>query len=159
MAAGQCTVYNGAYEELMDSANTQWDDATAGAFMWVLAYDAYIPNIAHSTVNDLGVAGTGWISTGDGAPINITTRAVTVSATPNITGLVSDTADFDPGALGVTITNAKYLVCVRPVVAGTVATTSRLIFYHALDTITTVSSINDIFNITMPTGGWITFTQ
>jgi len=157
MAIGAVTKYNQMESVLLASANRQWDDATAGSSMFVLAKNTYTFDATDTTVADLGTAGVDWINSGDGAPINLTTPTIDAATTAGSTYLDSDSANF-----GTTVTiTAKFLICVQPVSAGTVASTSKLLWCIDLDdssgTASKSSSASD-FVINTPTNGWIKFT-
>jgi len=151
MALGTVTKYNQLESVLFGTAGRQWDDATAGSLMWCLADETYTPSAAHTTTNDIGAA---LKTSGDGAPVNLTTPAIDKTTTAGTTYYDADDADFGSS---VTITE-KYLICVQPVTAGTFsATTSKLLFYIDLNTASgssTVSSVASIFKIFAPTNGW-----
>lgn len=154
MAVGATQIYDAGHSLLLADTGVPWDAAAAGSYMFCLAKASYTPADTHTTVADLGVSDTDYIATGDGAPINATTRAINQSVAT--TYLDSDAADF--GA-AVTVT-AKYLVCVQPVVAGTFASTSKLVFYIDLNSGGgSLSSVSDAFKISPHANGWLSFNQ
>lgn len=151
MAVGTVTKYNGFEKTIEDYALRQWNDPTAGNLMWVLGTAAYTPSAAHATVSDLGGA---YITSGNGAPQNVTTPVLDNTTTAGSTYYSADDANFGSS---VTIT-AKYLICVQPVTAGTIASTSKLLFYVDLNTASgsaTVSSTAASFIVYKPTNGWL----
>lgn len=127
MAIGAVIKYNQLESILFGDAGRQWDNATAGSCMFCLADETYPPDITDTTTTDVGAA---LITAGDGAPVNVTTPALDKTTTPGTTYYDADPADFgDP----VTI-DAKYLICVQPVTAGTFsATTSKLVWFADLN--------------------------
>lgn len=154
MPAGTVTKYNGMESELMLDAERQFDDATAGSLMFILADNTYTPLATHVLASDL----TGVITAGDGAPINLTTPVIDKTTLAGSTFIQSDDANF-----GATVTiTAKYLICVKPVVAGTFdGASDKLLFYGDLDTTnstTSKSSSASDFVILMPSNGWMKFT-
>jgi len=150
MAIGTVTKYNSLEKTIFDTANRQWNDATAGNIMFCLCTNAYTPSATHSTTANLA----GTITSGNGAPIAATALAIDNTTTAGTT--YYDSADADFGS-SVTIT-AKYLVCVQPVTANTFSTsTSKLLWYVDLDTASgsaSVSSTASIFKINAPNLGW-----
>lgn len=151
MAIGSVVKFNKMQSNLMKAAGRQWDDAAGGNVMFVLASATYVPAAANATLADVGA---NYITTGNGAPINATTVALDDVTTPDSVYLDSDAADF--GA-AVTVT-AKYLIAVQPVAAGTIAATSKLLWYVDLDTTSTsseVSSTSAVFKINPPANGWV----
>jgi len=150
MSLGTVTKYNSLEKALFDTANRQWNDATAGNIMFCLCGNAYTPAATHDETADL----TDLITSGDGAPIAATTPAINNTTTPGTTYYDSDDANF--GA-AVTIL-AKYLIAVQPVTAGTFsATTGKLLFYVDLDTTSSsaeVSSTASDFVVYAPNNGW-----
>ncbi|NQZ53190.1 MAG: hypothetical protein HRT93_02940 [Piscirickettsiaceae bacterium] len=150
MAIGTVTPFNKFQGNLLKSAYRNWDDAASGNVMFVLADASYVINVTHQTVASLGA---NYISAGDGAPIEAGGVAVDDVITAGVAYLQSNAADF--GSV-VTIV-AKYLIAVAPVVAGTLASTSRLLWYVDLDTSNSsaeVSSTDAAFKINQPTNGW-----
>lgn len=150
MTVGTVTKYNSLEKTLFDTANRQWNDATAGNIMFCLCSSAYTPAASHSTTADL----TGLISAGDGAPIAATSLAINNTTTPSTTYYDSDDANF-----GATVTiTAKYLVAVQPVTANTFSdSTGKLLFYVDLNTAggsATASSTASDFLIYAPANGW-----
>ncbi len=157
MAIGTVTKYNQWEDITGGAANRQWDDATAGNIMFVLAKASYTPSAAHTTVANIGIADVDYIATGDGAPIAATTLDVDATTTPGTTYYDSDAANF--GA-NVTI-SAKYLIAVQPVTAGTFASTAKLLWYVDLDTTSTsseVSSTASTFSVDASVNGWLSST-
>jgi len=154
MAVGTVTKYNSLEKQISDTANRQWNDATAGNIMFMLVSAAYTPAETHSTTADVTTASGVMITAGDGAPLAATTLAIDNTTTPGTTFFGSADANF--GA-AVTIT-AKFLVAVQPVTAGTFsATTSKLLWYVDLNTATagsTVTSTASDFIVYKPTNGW-----
>lgn len=153
MPIGSVTKYNVMEKTLMEDGSRQWDDATAGSNMFILADNTYAIDATDATVVDL----LGVITAGDGAPINLATPAIDETTTPGTTFLDSDSANF--GA-SVTIT-AKFLICIQPAVAGTYATTAKLLWVVDLDTTsssTSQSSTASDFSVVTPTNGWVSFT-
>jgi hypothetical protein len=150
MAVGTVTKYNLLEKQLFDTANRQWNDATAGNIFFCLCSSAYTPVATHSTTNDLA----GLIASSDGAPIAATGLTIDGATTPGTTYFDSSDASFGSS---VTIT-AKWLICVQPVAANTFsATTSKLLWYCDLNTAggsSTVSSVASDFQIYAPTNGW-----
>lgn len=153
MAVGTVTPYNQLETVLFGTSGRQWDDATPGNIMFVLAKYTYTPAVTHATLADVGTAGVGYITSGDGAPLSAESLALDAATTPGTTYYASNDADF---GTSVTIT-AKYLLAVQPVSAGVIASTSKLLWYVDLDDNTTSSSITTAatsFNVAMPTNGW-----
>jgi hypothetical protein len=149
MAIGTVTKYNQFLDVIMGTDNRQWDDVSAGSGMFVLVTNGYTPAATHTTAADLGV---NVITSGDGAPINVASAAVNNST--GTTWLTSANASFGSP---VTII-AKYLICVQPVVAGTYASTAKLLWYLDLDTTsssTSVSSTNSEFSVNVSANGWV----
>jgi hypothetical protein len=151
MALGTVDNYNQMLDVLMSDVNRNWDDATAGSNMFVLATSAYTPVATHTTGADLGA---NVITSGDGAPINVPSPAVNqlVAAT----WLTSGNADF-----GSTVTiTAKWLICVQPVTAGTYASTAKLLWYVDLNVGSglSLSSTASEYRILVPTNGWLDIT-
>lgn len=155
MALGAVTKFNQMESVLLANADRQWDDATAGSCMFVLAKDTYTVAATHTTISNVGIADTDYIATGDGAPVAVATPTIDATTTPGTTYLDSDPANF-----GSTVTiTAKYLLCVQPVVAGTVASTSKLLWYVDLETLGgSKSSTSSDFLINQPANGWLDFT-
>lgn len=156
MAIGTVKRYNQMENILMGDAGRQWDDATAGSCMFVLAKNTYAIDVTDTTLADVGTGDTDWIETGDGAPINVTTPDVDDTTTAGITFLDSDAANF--GA-SVTVT-AKFLLCVQPVAPGTIASTSKILWAVDLDTTdgtTSKSSSASDYVINPPANGWIKY--
>lgn len=151
MAVGTITKYNSFEKSVFDTANRQWNDATAGNIMFCLCSNAYTPSATHSTTANLS----GLITAGDGSPIAATGLAIDNTTTPGTTYYNSDDANF---GVSVSIT-AKYLVCVQPVTANTFsATTSKLLWYVDLDVSSStaqVSSTVAAFTVFHPTNGWL----
>lgn len=157
MAFGTITKFNQFESILIGDAGRQWDDATAGSCMFVLAKNTYTPDATHTTLANVGVADTDYITTGDGLPINLTNPVIDDTTTAGSTYLDSDPANF---GVSVTIT-AKYLMCVQPVVAGTSTTTDKLLWYVDLDDASGTASLAAIasdFVINAPINGWVKFT-
>jgi len=140
---------------MLSDASRQWDDATAGNIMYVLADETWTPLATHTTTNDVGTTGAAVLTVaGDYNHLAATTLAVDAATTAGTSYLQSDAANF--GA-SVSIT-AKYLIAIQPVVANTYALTSKLLWYVDLDdttTGTTVSSVSSNFAINQPTNGWV----
>lgn len=137
-------------KQIGDTANRQWNDATAGNVMWCLCGGGYAPTATHTTTANL----TDLIAAGDGAPMNATGLAIDNTTTAGTTYYDSDDVNF-----GATVSiTAKYLIAVQPVTAGTFsATTSKLLFYIDLDNSTgwaEVSSSAAEFVIQAPANGW-----
>jgi len=154
MAIGVVTKYNGLETTLFGTAGRQWDDATAGSNMFILADNTYIPSATHSTTSQL----LGVITTGAGAPIAVPAPVLDSASVVGTTSFASGAANF--GA-NVTIT-AKFLICVQPVTANTfLGTTDKLLWYVDLDTTNTTtsqSSTNSNFIINQPANGWYSIT-
>jgi len=153
MAIGSVKKYNGLTKKLMSDANRQWDDATAGSCMFILADNSYTFDATDITAADLA----GVITVGDGAPINITTPTLNDTTTAGSTFIDSDDADW---GTPVTIT-AKWIICVQPVTAGTYASTAKLLFAFDLDNSSGSAEITitaNEFKYLAPTNGWIKFT-
>jgi len=151
MAIGQVTKYDKLQSHLIKYPERHWDDPTAGNVMWLLATKDYTPDVTHDTVADLS---SDYISAGDGAPINATSLDVDDATTAGVTYLDSALVNFGEA---VSIT-AKYLVAVKPATPGTLAGTSKLLFYVDLNTDSTsaeVSSIASAFKINAPANGWV----
>jgi hypothetical protein len=160
MAAGTVQLYNTAYETLFQDATRQWDDATAGNIMWMLADDSYTPADTHATTTNV----TNQVITGDAVPINATNLVVT--DTPGTAAQTFFQAGCSTGATEVSWgtavdISARWLICVQPVAAGTFsATTSKLIFYVDLNTATgNLTSTSGEFTINMPSDGWFYISQ
>lgn len=151
MALGTVDNYNQMASILLANANRDWDNATAGSNMFVLATSSYTPSASHTTGADLGA---NVITSGDGAPINVTAPSVTQVGSS--AWLASGEANFGSA---VTIT-AKYLICVQPVTAGTYASTAKLLWYVDLNVGAglSLSSTSSEYRILQPTNGWIDFT-
>lgn len=151
MAIGQVTKYNGFQKNLMKANGRQWDDPAVGNLMFVLATEAYTPSAAHETAANIGAA---LITTGPGAPINLTGQSIDDTTTPGRIYFDSNPANFGSN---VTI-SAKYLICVQPITPGTFANTAKLLWYVDLNTLTPTSianSINSVFRIDPPENGWL----
>jgi hypothetical protein len=150
MALGTVTKYNSLEKTLFDTANRQWNDATAGNIMFCLCGNGYTPAAAHDETADLSDL----ITAGDGAPIAATGLAIDNTTTAGTTYYDADAANF--GA-AVTV-SAKWLICVQPVTANTFsATTSKLLFYVDLNTSSgsaEASSTASDFRIDPPANGW-----
>ncbi len=150
MALGTVTKYNSLEKTLFDTANRQWNDATAGNIMFCLCGNGYTPAATHDETADLADL----ITSGDGAPIAATALAIDNTTTAGTT--YYDSADANFGS-AVTIL-AKYLICVQPVTANTFsATTSKLLWYVNLDTTNgtaEVSSTASDFVVYAPANGW-----
>jgi len=150
MTVGTVTKYNSLEKTIIADANRQWDDATAGNMLFVLAGSGYTPSATHSTTADL----TNVITAGDGAPIAATGLAIDNTTTAGTT--YYDSADANFGS-AVTIT-AKYLIAIQPATANTYnSSTGKLLFYVDLDTTSgsaTVSSTASDFIVYAPTNGW-----
>lgn len=127
MSVGQVQLYNHCFERLCQNADVQWDVTTAGNWCWLLAKSTYTPADTHTTVADLGVAGTDWINTGDGAPLE---RGTTSVAIDNATGVIQFKAGNANFGSAVTIT-AKYLVLCQGNSAS-VSGTDIILFYQDL---------------------------
>ena len=151
MAIGDVVLYDGAIKQISDTANRQWNDATAGNIMWCLCDNTYTPAFTHSTTTDLGAS---VITAGDGAPIAATSLSESSVITAGSTYFDSANVTF---TLAGTIT-PKYLVCVQPVTADTFsATTSLLLFYVDLNTASasaTQSMGAPNYTIYTPGNGW-----
>ena len=151
MAAGAVKKFNGLESELMEDAERQWDDATAGSMMFILADNTYVFDATHILASEL----VGVITAGDGAPINLTTPVIDKTTLPGTTFLQADDANF--GA-AVTIT-AKFLICVKPVVAGTFdGSSDKLMWCADLDdssSSASKSSVASDFSLTQPVNGWV----
>lgn len=150
MTVGTVTKYNSLEKTIAADANRQWDDATAGNMLFVLAGAGYTPSAAHALTSDL----TNVITSGDGAPIAATGLAIDNTTTAGTT--YYDSADANFGA-AVTIT-AKYLIAVQPATANTYnSSTGKLLFYVDLDNTNgsaTVSSTASDFIVYAPANGW-----
>lgn len=153
MAISSVIKFNQLESVLMSTATRQWDDATAGSCMFILADNTYTPNATHTTAASL----LGIITAGDGAPINVSAPAIDATTFPGSTFLNSGAANF---GVAVTIT-AKYLICVQPVTAAAfLGTTDKLLWYVDLDdTSTTASKASTAsdFSINPPVNGWFKF--
>lgn len=125
MSVGQVQVYDQCFQRLTLDAGTQWDVAGSTSFAFVLALSSYTPSDAHTTVADLGTAGVDWINSGDGSPIAIPTRSITMLS--GATRFLAGNANFGSS---VTIT-AKYLIAVEGDAAG-VLSTDELLWYQDL---------------------------
>jgi len=134
-----------------------WDAPDAGAFMFVLASSAYTPVFTHNDMTDV----TGEIVAGDGAPIDVANRSITVSGSPTRTRYNSDDANF---GTSVTVT-AKYLLCVKPATPGSFVNdaTTELVWYVDLEVASPnpgdPASVSSDFRINQPTEGWFTAHQ
>jgi len=154
MTVGATQLFDAAFDAVLSAnAGTQWDDATLDSFAFILVKSTHTPLDTDTTVADLGVAGTDWIETGDGAPIESTTRVVTQTGADTF----YDSADANYGA-SVTVT-AKYLVCIKGD-KDLVLSTDKLIFWIDMETGGgSVSSTNSTFNLQAPTNGWFKTAQ
>lgn len=103
MAVGAVTKYNQFLDVIMGAADRQWDDATTGSAMFILATNAYTPVATHTTAANLS----GVIASGDGGPVNVSSPAINNSS--GTTWINSGNADF---GTPITVT-AKYLICRR----------------------------------------------
>jgi len=153
MSIGAVTKFNQLESIILGDADRQWDDAAAGSCMFILADNTYAFDATDTTAADLS----GVISAGDGAPINVTTPTIDDATTAGSTYIDSDDADW---GTPVTIT-AKWIICVQPVVAGTYASTAKLLWAFDLDN--TSGSADrvvtaDEFKYLVPVNGWIKFT-
>jgi len=151
MAAGTFTLYDGAGDLMFKAADSQWDDATAGEFMWALCTSAYTPVVTHADMTDI----TGEIvPTADGDPQNTGARSITT--TGSIQYFSCGDANF--GA-AVTIT-AQYLLLIKPATAATFVNdaTCKLVGYCDLNVGgSDLSSTAGDFVVTEPTSpstGW-----
>lgn len=152
MAIGTVTKYNQWEDVTGGDASRQWDDATAGSVMFVLAKATYTPAATHTTVANIGTSDVDYIETGDGAPIAATTLDIDATTTAGTAYYDSDAANF--GA-SVTVT-AKYLIAVQPVTANTFASTAKLLWYVDLDSGGgSVSSTASTFSVDAATNGWV----
>lgn len=147
-------LYNSGYEALMQDGLSG-----AGTLMWVLVENDYNPDLTDTTGADF--AGNELVA--PGAPINATN--VLITKTPGLgiesffqagsaagTGIV----EFGPGVM-----TYRYLCLVRPVGAGTYATTSELIFY--IDLIDSdsndVTASGEYVTVNMANSGWFKMVQ
>lgn len=152
MAIGTVTKYNQWEDVTGGDADRQWDDATAGSIMFVLAKSTYTPAATHTTVANIGTSDVDYIETGDGAPIAATTLDIDAATTAGTAYYDSDAANF--GA-SVTVT-AKYLIAIQPIAANTFASTAKLLWYVDLDTGGgSVSSTSSTFSVDAATNGWV----
>ena len=144
MTVGVVQLYNQWGDILAGTANNQWDSATATHFGFLLAKSSYTPNDTHTTIADLGTAGTNWINAGDGAPIQVPSRAVDNSN--GATQFKAGNANF-----GASVTvSAKYLICFAGDPASPQAT-DRLLFWQDLKTEGgEASSSSSDFNVQAP---------
>ena len=151
--AAELFLYDRFLDDRLSNAELDWDDAAAGAFMWILATKDYVPNANHALSSDLSNV----IAAGDGAPINVTSRDIDNTTIAGDTWLNSDAANF---GTPVTII-AKYLICVVPVVAGTYdPAASKLAFYVDLNTASGTAEIEVTgteFRVDPPANGWMNF--
>jgi len=154
MAIGVVIKYNQLESALMKAAGRQWDDATVGSNMFILADNTYTPAAIHTTTTQV----TGIIAAGAGAPIPVASPAIDGTSAPGSTSFKSASANFG-SAVSVT---AKYLICIQPVTPGTfTGTNDKLLWYVDLDTSTTTasqSSTNAAFIINQPAAGWYDIT-
>ena len=153
MAVSPVTKYNQLESVLCGTGNRPWNDATAGSCMFILANSTYTPLVTHTTVANVGTAGVNYIGSGDGAPMAVASPTIDAATTPGTTMFKSADANF-----GASVTlNAKYLVCVQPVTAGVIASTSKLLWYTDLNTATASSEAYasaSEFKVNMPATGW-----
>jgi hypothetical protein len=151
MAIGSVILYDSAINQISDTANRQWNNATTGNIMFCLCSSAYTPAFTHTTTTDLGAS---VITAGDGAPVAATTLLLDSASVAGSTFFDSADVDF---TLSGTIT-PKYLVCVQPTTANTFsATTSLLLFYVDLNTTSgsaTQSMTAGTYTIYAPYRGW-----
>ena len=127
MSVGQVQAYDHMMERLSQNADVQWDVTTTGNWAWLLVKDTYTPADTHTTVANLGVAGTDWINTGDGAPLE---RGSTSVAIDNNVGVIEFKAGNANFGSSVTIV-AKYLVLAQADSTG-VLSTDLILFYQDL---------------------------
>lgn len=152
MAIGTVTKYNQWEDVIGGNADRQWDDATVGNIMFVLAKSTYTPAATHTTVANIGTSDVDYIETGDGAPIDAANTDIDAATTAGTAYYDSDAANF--GA-SVTVT-AKYLIAIQPAAASTFASTAKLLWYVDLDTGGgSVSSTASTFSVDAATNGWL----
>lgn len=125
MSVGQVQLYNQCFERLLQDADDQWDVAGSTSFAFLLAKASYTPSDAHTTIANLGVAGTDWINSGDGSPIVVPSRSVDQAS--GVVQMKAGNANFGSA---VTIV-AKYLICVMGDAAG-ILSTDPLLWYQDL---------------------------
>ena len=151
MSLGAVVKYNNLETNLFETSGRQWDDPVTGNLMFCLARATYTPNATHATTADVG---SNLITSGDGSPINVPSPSVNGTTTPGTTYYNSGSANFGSA---VTI-QAKYLICVQPVTAGTFnASTSKLLWYIDLNNTSSgseASSTASDFSIVPQTNGW-----
>jgi len=156
MAVGKVTKYNQFESILFGTSYRQWDDATTGSVMWLLAKETYTPSLTHTTVANIGTAGVDYITIGsDGEPMAIAGRTIDATTTPGTTYFKSSDANFGAAVSIV----AKYLIAIHPVSANVFASTAKLLFYIDLDTSTTssvVQSSSSAFVVNQPDYWWKT---
>jgi hypothetical protein len=127
MTVGVVQLYNQWGDVLAGDAFNQWDSGTATHFAFLLARSSYTPVRTHTTVADLGTAGTNWINAGDGSPIQVPSRSI-----ENVSGATQFRAGNANFGSSVTV-SAKYLVCVAGNSAS-IGSGDRLIFWQDLRT-------------------------
>ena len=147
MVVGAFQLVNTWGDQILQDADVQWDVAGTTSFAWILLKSTAAIVDTDSTVTDLGVAGTDWINTGDGAPIDVITRTVAFAAGDQ---------EFHAGdaVFGPTVTITARWLCLIQGNAAAVVGGDGIIGYQLLDTTPAdVSSTNSDFTVTAPAGG------
>lgn len=144
MAVGAFQLVNTWGDAILQDADTQWDATGTTLFAWILLKSSAAIVDTDATVADLGIAGTDWINSGDGAPIDVITRSITFNGGDQ--EFKAGNAVFGPS---VTIT-ARWLCLIAGDAAG-VLSGDKIIGYQLLDTTPAdVSSTNSDFTVTAP---------
>lgn len=158
MAVGTVQLYNDGIRTIISEALSgayAWDEAAGDKFAFALATSGYTPSDAHTTINDVQLGNI--ITAGDGAPIAVPTRSITMSS--GATRFLAGDADFGDT---VTVPSCKYLLIVAGDFSGgyTLLTSHRLVAWCNLDTSGgTVASTASDFKVTAPANNiWIQIT-
>lgn len=148
--------FNQTLVEFNQTAFTQWDAAGTTQFYAILVGDNAAPLDTDNTLADIGTGGTeaqvfadtaAYIASGDGAPIDVPSRAVAAD---------SGACDFNWGDLNfgsnLTIQGVAFCVILRGDAAGPIST-DRVVWHFDLDDAANeVSVTNGTLNIQAPAG-------
>lgn len=147
MTVGAFQLVNTWGDQILQDADTQWDQTGTTLFAWLLLKVTGAPVDSDSTVADWGTPGTDWIDTGDGAPIDVITRTIAFAGGDQ--EFHAGDAVFGPS---VTVT-ARHIGLIQGN-AASVVSGDGIIGYQLLDTTPAdVSSTNSDFTVTAPAGG------
>lgn len=149
MTVGIAQFYDQAPAMLLRSGSVQWDAPGMRLFAFILLGPVYRPSRSDEHYEDL--FGELVPTAGGYQPQDVDSRAVAYGATGKA-HLVSDDASFGDQ---VTISNARYLVCVQGDHVNLMSD-DPLVFYQDLNTEgKALSSMNDEFTVRMPSDGWL----